>query len=72
VQAICAAELAFGSGAAEVLPACADGVAPCWEVQQDLQNCPYDSGNTFIVRRALVDDIPFETMLRADCLVDWQ
>lgn len=73
LQAACAAELAFGaSSTSDVLPACTDGSAPCWEVVRDAQNCPYEDGHAFLVRRALLDELPFETMLRADCLVEPQ
>lgn len=70
VQPICAAELAFGDGGGDLLPACTDGAAPCWKAVHDPQSCPWDDGNAFVVERALLDELPFETMLRADCLAE--
>lgn len=72
----CAAELAFDDGRVQRLPACDEGVAPCWRLERDPQNCPAfgteDTGDAYIVQRALLDEIPLGTYVHADCLLDSQ
>lgn len=65
----CAAELVFGHGGGERLPWCGEGSAPCWEVNLAPIHCSGNEPHAFTVKRALLDELPLDTIVRADCLL---